>query len=213
MPKMQSWLSDAVVPVRAEILRVFEQEWTRLSAPGSFWSGSERVAVAATNRRSRFEGPELDGRLPAAAGDAASLLGAHPAEATREWVEEKTAALGEAAYVELVGVVSRTAAIDSFHVALGAKLPLLPEPVAGDPDGVLDQRAAAGAAWVPMVGGASIVYALSLVPAEFHAQEEMHGPLYLTYEGMQDLKFERGLTRTQMELVAARTSAVNECFY
>jgi hypothetical protein len=30
---------------------------------------------------------------------------------------------------------------------------------------------------------------------------------------MQDLEFVRGLSRPQMELVAARTSALNECFY
>jgi len=64
-----------------------------------------------------------------------------------------------------------------------------------------------------MVGGASIVQALSAVPSEAEAQEDMHGPLYLTYAQMQDLQFVRGLTRPQMELVAARTSALNECFY
>ncbi len=68
------------------------------------------------------------------------------------------------------------------------------------------------AAWVPMAPG-SIAYALSLVPHEMAAQEELHGPLYLTYEGMADLEYVNGLTRAQMELVAARVSVINECFY
>ncbi len=45
------------------------------------------------------------------------------------------------------------------------------------------------------------------------AQQHLHGPIYLTYEEMADLDFRRGLHRSQMELVAARTSAINECFY
>jgi hypothetical protein len=64
-----------------------------------------------------------------------------------------------------------------------------------------------------MVGGASITQALSLVDAESVAQEDMHGPLYLTYEGMAEFDYVAGLSRAQMELVAARTSAINECFY
>ena len=121
-------------------------------------------------------------------------------------------ALGYPAYVELVGVVARLAAVDSLHVALGLARPTLPVPVAGEPGGTLDPKARAGAAWVPMFGGASIAHALSLVPAEDEAQEDMHR-LYLTYEEMSDITFARGLTRSQMELVAGRTSAVNECFY
>ena len=59
----------------------------------------------------------------------------------------------------------------------------------------------------------SIVNALALVPAEAAAQEDLHGPLYLTYEEMQGRPFERALTRTQMEIVAVCTSLLNECFY
>lgn len=64
-----------------------------------------------------------------------------------------------------------------------------------------------------MVGTASITQALSLVPAENAALERYHGPMYLTFDEMADPGIERALTRPQMELVAARTSAVNECFY
>ena len=59
----------------------------------------------------------------------------------------------------------------------------------------------------------SITNALSLVPAESAAQADIHGPLYMSYEQMADYAFERELNRAQMELVAARVSAINECFY
>ena len=64
-----------------------------------------------------------------------------------------------------------------------------------------------------MVGPTSIIQALSLVPAESAAQREIHGPLYMSYEQMADYGFRRTLDRAQMELIAARVSAVNECFY
>ena len=64
-----------------------------------------------------------------------------------------------------------------------------------------------------MVGGASITQALSLVPAENAELERLHGPLYLTFDEMSDPAIHKGLSRPQMELVAARTSAHNECFY
>ena len=58
-----------------------------------------------------------------------------------------------------------------------------------------------------------IPISLSAVPAEMAALEALHGPAYLAYDEMQDPAHTRGLTRAQMELVAARTSAINECFY
>ena len=121
--------------------------------------------------------------------------------------------VGYERYVELVGIVSRVAATDTFCESLGMEHQPLPEPIGGPPTGDTDTRAQLGAAWVPMVGGASITQALSLVPAENAELERYHGPMYMTFGQMSDPYFTRALTRPQMELVAARTSAINECFY
>jgi hypothetical protein len=64
-----------------------------------------------------------------------------------------------------------------------------------------------------MVGGASITQALSLVPTANAELERLHGTLYLTFEEMSEVEPGKDLSRPQMELVAARTSAHNECFY
>ena len=64
-----------------------------------------------------------------------------------------------------------------------------------------------------MTGPPSIPISLSAVPAEQAALEALHGSAYLTFQQMQDPAYVRGLSRAQMELVAARTSAINECFY
>ena len=207
------FLKDVSIPVRPEIPALFAREWSRLANPGSYWSGGQRVEIAAAARGARAGSSEGDSSLSSPSANAALLLGATPARAGRSWVESTVGDLGSGPYVELVGVVSRAAAVDAFHQAIGSALPQFPEPVAGDPTGVHDPAARSGPAWVPMVGGASIIHALSAVPSEAEAQEDMHGPLYLTYEQMKDLQFTRGLSRPQMELVAARTSALNECFY
>jgi hypothetical protein len=142
------------------------------------------------------------------------MLHAEPAAIRSSTVDGfRAAGLGDPRYVELIGVVSRLAAADGVMRTLGLPLEPLPDPVDGSPTGAVDAAAGRGPAHVPMVGGASIPQALSLVPAESAAQEDLHGPLYLTYEEMGDLAFVRGLDRTRMELVAARTSAINECFY
>ncbi len=203
----------ASLRVRDDIRSLFRREWDRLSRPGGTWTGSERVAIAVAARQARFEAEPSPALIPDAAVEAAARVATAPASIRRPWVERMAAALGNPKYVELVGVVSRLASVDSFHRAMGLPLEPLPDPKPGAPTGDINERARIGAAWVPMEGGASIVYALSLVPEALAAQEDMHGPMYLTYEGMAQIDFVRGLTRAQMELVASRTSAINECFY
>jgi len=202
-------------PVRPDLTDAMEREWQRLAAPGTWWSGRERVAIARATRQARASANVDSGALPEAAIDAVHRLSVAPASTTRDVVAAQPAAgVEHAAYVELVGVVSRLAAIDATHRALGAELEPLPEPLPGDPSRTPPPtQALAGKAFVPMVGGASIVGALSLVPEEMEAQRDIHGPFYLSYEDMALYDYQAGLHRTQMELVATRTSAINECFY
>lgn len=204
--------ATAPVAVRSDIGRLFRREWARLARPGTWWNGRQRVDIA---RASRPGGPGASdpSSLPTVAIDASRTVGQEPASIRRRWVEDVAGELGYPQYVELVGIASRLAAVDTFHVGLGMEPERLPEPEPGEASQVEEPSARRGAAWVPMVGGASITQALSLVEAESAAQEDMHGPLYLSYESMAELDFVGGLSRAQMELVAARTSAVNECFY
>jgi len=207
--------ADGGGSVRTDLVEGFRREWDRLAQPGSWFSGEQRVAIAQIQRAARSGAPSPSVAMPAEVVDAAAMMAAQPAAIRRAWVEELVAAgLTYEEYVEIVGVVSRVAAVDGFHVAFGVALEPLPKPMPGEPSrGPAAPRARIGRAYVPMVGGASIVGALSLVPAESAAQEDIHGPLYMTYGDMADADFRRTLHRTQMELVAARTSAANECFY
>lgn len=180
---------------------------------GTWWSGRERVDIARAARSARFGGEDSPSTLPTIAIEAAATTSARPASIRHEWVDTVTGDLGYPRYVEIAGITSRLAAVDTFHLGLGVELEPLPDSEPGEPSRSEEPQARPGAAWVPMVGGASITQALSLVDAESVAQEDMHGPLYLTYEGMAEFDYVGGLSRAQMELVAARTSAINECFY
>ena len=205
--------ADVEVEVRTDIRRLFRREWDRLALPGTWWDGTERVAIARSARAARSRDVALPALLPEAAIEAAHQVSANPASIRRPWVDRMGSGLGYHRYVEIVGIVSRLSAVDTFHNAIGSELESLPDPEPGEPSNSDEPLARSGAGWVPMVGGASITQALSLVDAESTAQEDMHGPLYLTYEGMAELDYVGGLSRAQMELVAARTSAINECFY
>jgi hypothetical protein len=201
--------------VRSDLANAMRREWRRLAAAGTWWSGSERIAIAEITRSGQAFGPIDPGPLHETAVAAVRRLAVVPASTTRSLVAQQPAAgLEHPSYVELIGVVSRLTAVDATHRALGKELEPLPDPETGRPARTPPPaQAMAGKAYVPMVGGASIVGALSLVPAEMDAQRDLHGPLYLSYEDMALFDYQGGLHRTQMELVAARTSAVNECFY
>ncbi len=206
--------TGAPVPVRIDLAAGLARVWDVMAAPGASWTGEERVAIAAAAREA-FDGEDADpGILPPIAVRAAGRLHSDPASIGAATVDQfRNEGLDDARYVELIGVVARLAAADGVMRALGLPPAPLPTASEGSPTGEINHTARRGPAHVPMVGGASIPQALSLVPAESAAQEELHGPLYMTYEGMADLAFTRGLDRTRMELVAARTSAINECFY
>ena len=199
--------------IRTDLTDAMRRDWRRMALAGAWWTGTQRVAIADVARRAQA-GAAGDSSGPPEF-EAARRVAVAAASTTREIVAGQPAAgLEHPAYVELVGVVSRLAAIDATHRALGAELEPLPHPEPGSPTGTPPPaQAMAGKAFVPMVGGASIVGALSLVPAEMEAQRDIHGPLYLSYEDMALFDYQGGLHRTQMELVAARTSAVNQCFY
>ena len=201
------------ISIRSDLTENLKRTWADLARPGAVWMGAQRLAIAAEARRAR-NGALPGSDLPGPATEAARLLASHPGDARRTWVEHLVAdGLDHSSYVELLGVVGRLVAVDTFYEALSLPPRPLLEPVAGEPSGEVSTRARPGKGWVPMVGGTSITQALSLIPSENAELERFHGPMYLTFEEMSDPMIARGLTRPQMEVVASRTSALNECFY
>lgn len=235
--------------IRADIAAAHCAYWQTLARPGSWWTGAERVAIAAESRaaltcdfcreRKQALSPyTLQGthdsvtELPARAVDAVHRIVTDQGRITRAWIEDNAEhGLSKEAYVELVGVVVCAFSIDEFHRGLGLPLEPLPAPEAGEPNHYRPAILSEDMGFVPTVppegnqgnetdlwaGGraANVVRALTLVPNALRDWRALAGAQYLSFEAMRNFVKDdnRALDRMQMELVAGRVSAVNECFY
>ncbi len=136
-------------------------------------------------------------------------------------------------YVEIIGTLVHVLSIDEFCRGIGLPLHKLPEPLTGEgtqyrPDNIVED---ADKAWVPMIAhveensaeadlweGAvedNVIRALSLVPDEVRSLLELNSVHYVENDEFMD--FEKSpygtLSRIQIEVIAARISAFNACFY
>lgn len=240
--------SAAGIPVREDLTAAHAELLEHLRAPGTWWSGAERVAIAAESRHApdcRLCGERKDalspshvqgehdslGALPEAVVDVIHRVRTDPARLSKRWFEGVLAAgVSEEAYVEVIGVVALLAGVDYTARALGAPAPALPEPLAGESSRRRPASAKPGVAWVPMIDPAdadgpeadlypdlefvpNIMRALSLVPDEARALHRSSDTHYVAMQDLANPGARRDLNRLQIELVAARVSALNECFY
>ena len=169
--------------------------------------------------------------LPDPAIEAIHRITSDPARLTRTWFDElATAGLDDGHYVELLGVVVCVLSIDAFHRALGVVLEPLPRPEPGEPSRRRPEGLAPEGAWLPMIRperlgeaerglygrsamSANVIRAMSLVPDAVRELLSLSAAQYLAIERMQSMETNRALDRPQMELLAGRVSALNECFY
>ena len=178
-------MSRSSVP--AAEAQILDETVTQVCGPGATWTGSQRRSIAMLTREAAMGG-----------------------------IMHSDALISD--LVELLGIVSRTVAIDTFCFALGVDSWRLPDHFDGDheaaePNGAVDCSATCDGGWLPTVGPAWPTNALSAVPSENQAMHQLNAVFYMAAEQMGDLDVRRGLPRTQMELVATRTSLLNECFF
>ena len=214
-------------PVRDSVREAHRAAWRAIASAGSWWTGARRVAIAEQARAAlaqRAEPPWLRKLPQAGAGlsdaavEAARKIAADAPEIDRAWAKRAIAALGDAAYVELACVVVCISAIDTFADALGVPYEPLPEPQPGEPDGARNEAVADVGAYVPLQEpwqGPNVGRALSLVPGANATFFGLVMPMYSGAPGQNflELVWKGPLSRPQTELLAARVSAVNECFY
>ena len=136
----------------------------------------------------------------------------------------------EGRYVEITGLIAMVMIMDSFNRALGAPLRELPAPQAGEPTRHRPAGAKKQAAWLPLVEPqdatdadgpmypspkAGYIYrGLSLVPQSLRDYWALANPHYLP--GQLVYQFDasiRAIARPQIEIVAARVSALHQCVY
>ncbi|WP_428122443.1 alkylhydroperoxidase-related (seleno)protein [Candidatus Poriferisodalis sp.] len=227
---------DSDLPIRDDLAAAHGEVAKRWVHPGTWWTAAQRSDIvqqvrAARDHRANDGGAlppwvqpstvdgliDTDSPLPAAAVDAIWRITNHPGTLTQDWytsiVERGVDPL---AYVELVGVVAQANCVDRFADGLE-----LPRVALGEPDAGPPVREGAPAAvvhhWVPTadIRFPNVIKALSAVPAENEALFILSDAQYVPMERVRGelINDQNSLNRPQIELLAARTSKLNECFY
>jgi hypothetical protein len=239
------------ISVREDLRETHRLLLDHLRRPGNWFSGAERLAIAAESRRApscslcrerkaalspthvrgeheRASDPSL---LSAPSVEIAHRIRTDSGRLSRAWFEQTLASgIEVGAYVEAVGVVALLAGLDHFCRALGVPFLPLPAPVAGKPSRRTPAGLRSDIAWVPILtpenasGPEADLYdaspvipniarALSSVPDHVRMLQRLTRSHYLALADMGDPTKGRAIDRLQIELVAARVSALNECFY
>jgi hypothetical protein len=172
------------------------------------------------------------GQLPEPAVEVVHRVRTDPGRLGEGWYRNVIArGLSEEQYVEIVSVVAHIVAIDTMARGLGLDAPALPDPEPGAPSRCRPKGAKRGEAWVPWLEPAdatgdeaaifpsdrppaNIMKAMSLVPDEVRSFFDLVSHQYLPGEVMRDFAHEyRAISHAQIELLAARVSALNRCLY
>ena len=214
------------LPIRADLTTALAKSWRDIGRPGTWWTGAERVAIAKIAREQRAQrakapwlreaSTDLSAELPPLAVQAASRIAADPHHLDREWAESVIAEIGDTHYVEIASIVVTVNAADAFCEAIGVEWEPLPEPEEGEPSRQRPEGVGATGAWVPALvdfPGPNVARAMSLVPEGVATFFRLVSTMYAGEDFAQMVWTHRPLARPQVELIAARVSAVNECFY
>jgi len=170
------------------------------------------------------------GDLPENAVEVIHRVVTDPGRLSKDWFEGVlTSGVEDTQYVEIIGVVVTVVSIDSFCRGIGVPRHPLPEPVEGQPSQHRPKGAKLEGAWVPMIpqgkakGSEADLYkegrcpnvgrALSLVPNEVRGLKDLMAAQYVPINQVIDVRVERSISRAQMELIAGKVSALNQCFY
>ena len=204
-----------------------------LVGPGDWLTGSQRRAAALEARDARTNkldqqrrdalspnavpgGHEATAELQAEAVEVIHRVASDPGRLTQVWADEKMTVLGEETYTELVGIAACTAVLDMFAWAMTGDDSQLGDDTAGSPAKERPDDVGDVGAWVSQTTGtgmANVSRSLSLVPVTNRAWVGLVQALYSRGAEFLDLSWDRALSRPQVELVAARTTAELECFY
>jgi alkylhydroperoxidase family enzyme len=176
---------------------------------------------------------DSEGDLPGALVDAIHRVTTDAPRLTRAYIDELNQAdISDAAYVEMLGIVVALVSIDVLHEALDLELEALPEPVEGKTSHYLPDNLVDNGAYVKMLaadnlpnqesslfGGSSqapnVLRAMSAYPDSVRMLTTLSSAHYIPMTHVPNPRLEggRAISRAQIELVAGRVSAMNDCFY
>jgi len=243
-------LAMAVTPVRQDLTDAHVLVLTRLAHAGQWWTGAERLAIAAeartargcplcaerkeaispamvTGNHQRAEG--MEDLLPENIVDPVHFVINDSARMTPDRLGDAIGGtITEAHLVEAIGIAFAVRSMDQTCRGLGTPFHALPAPVAGEPGRTLPAGLTTGEAFVAMLPGeqppppnddlrgdvtACGLQALSAVPDAVRDLLTLAAAQYVPMDIAFDMTKGRTMGREQMELLAGRVSAINDCFY
>lgn len=214
--------------VAADIVDACRITWDHLGRPGAWWTGAQRIALAeeiriAAPRPLWDRAPELAdvGDEPAGALTAferalAERITVQPSSVDAETYDHIIGRIGEDKYAEMAAIATQVVSIDHLHDALGIDREPLPPAEAGAPTGERPADLVHDVAFLPTLpadGLPHVAVSLSLAQADNARRMLLVRAMYSGRSFGDMVWTHRALSRPQIELVAARTSALNECFY
>jgi hypothetical protein len=193
--------------------QMLDQQYARLAAPGTWWNGAERVAIVATMRRAQQGELEIAQCLGEQISRFVHKVSIAAHEIDETYVKAAVLFMTPLQVVELTALVAQFSALDTFLYGAGLAARGLPQPTTGDPSELEVKGAKRMRGWFPTRGIAGAPNCFSAVADEHKALHDIHSIIYLSMEEMADLNIVKDLHRSQIELLAARTSNYNDCFY
>ena len=238
-----SFYNDSEYPVTNDIEKVHETQINSMGESGTWGTGTQRLAIAKTARVACYEAGVLEKPstenlsdeilLPDIVSDIVKRIAITPKDLNKKFYDKAiNDGISEGEYVEIVGIVSRLTSMDVFARAIGVPLRSLPNAQKKAPTRIRPIEAIKELAWASTIpngieGGKLgkklygnmpkpyIVRALSMVPDELKMHMELEKVQYSKMDKVLDFSYthHKGLNRSQIELVAGRISAINECFF
>lgn len=212
------------VAVSDEIAQSHRDAWDMVAKPGTWWNSQQRLAIARRARglfaqravapwlrQAHDDQPGLSAEVVAIVDKIATDAG----NVDRTWASDAIDSIGDGPYVELVAVVATIVMVDVFAEAVGVGKAALPDPKRGKPSMIRPEGLGDIGAYVPALDpfpSANVARALSLVPDANLLFRSVSVPTY-SAPGFASLQWDTPLSRPQVEIVASRVAAMNECFY
>lgn len=224
------------LPVRDDLRKAHESVWRSISATGSYWSGEDRVAFVQEARRAltcrlcesrklAISPNAVDGEHDSVTSldplivDLVHRIRTDPGRYTKSIFDRFVSKYSDEQYIELISVVASSVVVDTMHFSLGLALPDLHEPDATEPRSNEPALVEEGGAWVPLSrqdqsrsdlgfrGVPNILRSMGAVPSAI----SLFFTCFKNHYSMMGVPLD--LQASQTEFIAARVSALNQCFY